>query len=109
LNNSSSFDEFLYECVDTIDDIDGKKSFIFNHLDYVTDEAGNLIVDFIGRFESLEHDVQCVFNTLGFSDVTLQHHNATQRSHYRDYYNEATRKLVAQRYAKDIDFFAYTF
>jgi hypothetical protein len=109
LENSSSFEEFLHQCVDTIDDIDGKKSFMFNQLDYVADDAGNIIVDFIGRFEQLEHDIQHVFNMLGFSGIALQHHNATARTHYRDYYNNACRRLVERRYAKDIDFFAYTF
>lgn len=109
LENSTSFESFLYNCTATIDDNDGKKNFLFNQLDYVTDESGKIIVDFVGRFESLHDDMQQVFDGLHLSDLELAHHNASTRSHYQDYYTHATRRLVARRYERDIDFFGYCF
>jgi Sulfotransferase family len=109
LDNSASFEEFVCQCTATIDDTDGKKSFLFNQLDYVSDGSGKIIVDFIGRFEALERDAAVVFERLGLSGVTLPHHNVSQRKHYRDYYNDETRDIVAQRYARDIQFFDYEF
>jgi len=109
LESSTSFESFLYNCTDTIDDNDGKKSFLYNQLDYVTDESGKVIVDFIGRFESLNNDAQQVFDHLDLSSLKLAHHNASKRARYQDYYTHATRRLVAYRFNKDIDFFGYCF
>ncbi|WP_121971337.1 sulfotransferase family 2 domain-containing protein [Leptolyngbya sp. BC1307] len=46
--NSASFEEFICNCTDVIEDRDGKKSFAYNPADYITDNAGELIVDFVG-------------------------------------------------------------
>lgn len=109
LENSNSFEEFLYNCVDTIDDTDGKKSFLYNQLDYVSDEAGALLVDFIGRFENLHDDSRTVFKNLGISGASLPHKNSSNHRHYLSYYTDETRDLVAERYARDIEFFGYEF
>lgn len=109
LENSNSFEEFLYKCVDTIDDTDGKKSFLYNQLDYVSDEEGAVIVDFIGRFENLNEDTGTVFRNLGISGASLPHNNSSHHRDYRSYYTEETRDLVAERYARDIEFFGYEF
>jgi len=109
LEHSTSFEEFLYHCTETLDDNDGKKSFLFNQLDYVCDENGRVIVDFIGRFEHLERDSQRVFEHLNLQGLTMPHYNTSKRDHYQSYYNEDTRLLVAERYARDIEFFQYKF
>jgi hypothetical protein len=109
LSNSNSFDEFLYNCVDTIDDIDGKKSILYNQLDYITDSEGSLIVDFVGKFENLNNDTDIVFKTLGLDNVTLPHKNSSKHRNYRSYYSEETKKLVSQRFERDIEFFGYEF
>jgi len=109
LSNSNSFDEFLYNCVDTIDDIDGKKSILYNQLDYITDSEGSIIVDFVGKFENLNKDTDIVFKTLGLDNVTLPHKNSSKHRNYRSYYSEETKKLVSQRFERDIEFFGYEF
>ena len=109
LTNSNSFEEFLYNCVDTIDDIDGKKSILYNQLDYITDEDGSLIVDFVGRFENLNSDSQTVFQNLGLDNVVLPHKNSSKHRNYRTYYTEETKVEVGRRYARDIEFFGYEF
>ena len=40
--NSSSFEEFLVNCTDVIEDFDGRKSILFNQFDYVSDDRGRL-------------------------------------------------------------------
>jgi hypothetical protein len=52
--NSHDFESFLVHCTDTIFDLGCNKSFAFNQLDYLTDERGEIVVDFVGRFESLQ-------------------------------------------------------
>ena len=55
-NRANSFDDFLLHCTDTIDDHDGRKSILYNQVDYLSDERGRLLVDFVGRFEALAAD-----------------------------------------------------
>ena len=109
LESSHSFETFLEVCTDEIDDIDGRKSFLYNQLDYVTNQEGEVIVDFIGRFENLTHDAKILFNKLGLKDISMPHHNASMRKAYQEYYNHRTQKIVAERYARDIEFFRYSF
>jgi len=109
LSNSTSFEEFLHNCIDTIDDIDGKISILYNQLDYITDSNGSIIVDFIGRFENIDEDTATVFKALGLDNVRLPHKNISKHKDYRSYYTEETKNLVSQRYARDIDFFGYEF
>jgi len=67
--NSNTFGDFLYNCVDIIEDTDGRKSFAYNQLDYITDEDGSIFVDFIGKFENLNNDTQTVFQNLGLENA----------------------------------------
>lgn len=107
--NSINFQEFLLKCTDEIDDIDGKKSFAYNQLDYLTDEHNNIIVDFIGRYENYAGDVQSLCKRLNFGKVELPHEWASNREHYSLYYTEKTQAIVAERFAKDIKYFGYKF
>ena len=108
-NNSSNFEEFLFNCTDVIDDIDGRKSFAYNQLDYISDENGEILVDFIGRYENYMHDLHQVFQNMGLDTKLLPHEWPSRHDHYSKYYNETTKQLVAERFARDIEFFGYEF
>ena len=74
--------------------------------------SGNRHVDFIGRFENLGEDWAYVVNKIGLPKHPLMHewHTiAKNRTEYQDYYNDHTRKLVADLYAEDIEAFKYTY
>src|SRR5918997_811826 len=58
LDNSSTFEEFIVNCTDEIEVDRGVfYSFTYNQLDYITNTKGDLLVDFIGRFENLGSDL----------------------------------------------------
>ena len=76
--------------------------------DFVTDDSGNTIVDFIGRYENLAADFQTICEQLNL-DVRLPHANKSQRTSYQEYYNSYTKKLLEECYRADIDFFNYNF
>jgi hypothetical protein len=109
LRNSTNFDEFLFNCTDIIDDVDGKRSFMYNQLDYVADEKGDIIVDFVGKYENLERDVSTVLKALQLESLPLPHVNKSQHKHYSEYYTEETKNLIAERYSRDIQFLGYQF
>jgi Sulfotransferase family len=77
-------------------------------MDWLTD-GDAIIVDFIGRYENLSNDWQHVCESLGVPPVELTRENPVARQHYRQFYDDASRQLVAERFAKTITVFGYEF
>lgn len=78
---------------------------------YIIDFKGNVIVDFIGRFERLHEDFAEVCRLAGIRQLQLPHrrHSSERQRDYRTYYDDVTIELVANHYAEDIDRFGYSF
>lgn len=76
--------------------------------DFVTDDHGRLIVDFVGRMENLEADFGEVLQHIGI-DVDLPHTNPSRHEDYRSYYSDYSRHLVADAFREDIERFQYGF
>ena len=74
----------------------------------VLDSNDRPIVDFVGRMERIEEDFDQIRSRLGI-ESKLKHSNRSSHRDYRTYYTAATERLVAQRLAKDIELFGYTF
>jgi hypothetical protein len=108
LHFSDDFESFLDNCTGLIRDRGCYKSFLFNQIDYLTDEQGEVAVDFIGRFENFEADANLVLERIGI-EAKVPVLNTSCRSDYRDYYTPRTRELVARRFARDIEAFGYEF
>lgn len=88
--------------------------FIVDHLrpqsDYIFDEQGRNLLDFVGRFEHLERDWAQVAGKLGLAP-RLPHLNKKQgaKRDYREHYDAQTQQSVARYYAQDIEVFGYDF
>ncbi len=74
----------------------------------LTDEAGRILVDFVGRYENLTVDFAYVCRVLNIK-ASLPHLNQTKHRDYRTYYNARTRRLVADYFRADIELFGYRF
>lgn len=67
-----------------------------------------LLVDFIGRFENIEKDFKKLCSELG-TKGQLPHVNRTEHTHYKNYYDDETKRIVANIYAEDLEQFSYAF
>ncbi|MBF0623004.1 MAG: sulfotransferase family 2 domain-containing protein [Magnetococcales bacterium] len=131
------------------------KRFVFNHFptpgwddryrhimpqsDYLYDDQGQCLVDFIGRFENLQADFEEVCRRLNWQPQKLPHANKSSTGkvadrktprqwvttmgkyllrhrverhtypHYSAYYDDETLEYVNRYYAKDIARFSYRF
>jgi len=81
-----------------------------NQLDWFLDPHGNVIVDFIGRFETLEKDWAFIAGKIG-APASLPHLNQNPRrqKHYTEYYTPKAREIIARRFSADIEYFGYQF
>ncbi len=79
--------------------------------DYLVDLHGNVIVDFVGRYERLEEDFAEACRRIGIAPPALPHRRrATDRGRdYRSYYTDETRALVAEHFRADVEMFGYRF
>jgi len=71
-------------------------------------------MDFIGRFENRKNDLNYISKKIGSDIDPKTHQNKVQmndknKKHYTEYYDDETREIVAERYAKDIEYFGYEF
>ena len=80
-----------------------------NSLDWVTGPGGKVLVDFIGRVENLQADFDEVCDRIGIRRRQLPHVNRSEHAPYWEYYDDASREIVAERFRRDIDYFGYTF
>ena len=75
--------------------------------------GGDVAVDFLGRYESLEADLKTALGQVGINDCcALPRAKGTFRpstTPYRDYYDAETRDMVANWYKREIDLLGYSF
>jgi hypothetical protein len=109
---------------------DDKYRHVMPQYDMLHDKDGRLLVDFVGRFETLQRDFDRVCEKLGLENSLLPHRNPSDKKsrdlkrrlrtilfmngenrHHElsDFYDDETREAVADYYRIDIETFGYTF
>lgn len=81
-------------------------------VDFVNDENGEQLVDFVGRYESLEQNVEhlCRRLEIPFNGVPMVNVNPERESRdYRPCYGAEEQRLVEEHFAADLEAFGYEF
>lgn len=78
-------------------------------LQWLTDRADRVVMDFIGRFERLEEDFERVCDVLNLGDASLPRLVAGGGDEYQSQYDERSRAIVASRYREEIERFGFEF
>ena len=97
---------------------------------FLYDEKGQCLVDFVGKFENLQAEFNQVCHLLNIPEQTLPHKNRkvatglrqrfqqklaqlipafADHRHYSAYYDSESEAFIRQRYQQDIEQFDYTF
>ncbi|WP_051333530.1 sulfotransferase family protein [Aliagarivorans marinus] len=76
--------------------------------DFIYDEKGKLLIDYVGYFEDINTDFKQIAKQLGIH-TDLSHTNKSQRQGYQDVYTPEAIAKVAKLYQQDIQRFGYEF
>jgi hypothetical protein len=102
--------------------MESKAWFLCPQADYLYGADDALLVDFVGRFETLAADFAAICERMGIEDRRLPHVNDSQKKRpgllsrlrrrarpYREMYDARSRQTVASLYSSDVDRFGYEF
>ncbi len=102
----NDFEDFV------LNGLDNKLIFKITHFipqhEFLCDRRGNIMVDFIGRFENLEDDVKSLSIKLK-KDIRLNHYNSNYKKDYKEVYTAKMVSKVKTIYYKDLKIFNYKF
>ena len=84
---------------------------IQSQLDYLVDLHGKLLVDYIGRYESLQQDFAHICQVIGAPQLRLPHKRkaSDRRQDFRSYYSDALAERVGDYFRRDIESLDYRF
>ena len=77
--------------------------------EWMKDENGTIAVDFIGRVERIDEDIQKLQEKIGLPRQSPPKMNPSNHSDYREYYDDETIDIVGKLFMDDIRLWNYTF
>lgn len=91
-----------------IEDEKTRREILFRpQAEFVTDEDGELMVDYVCRFENLQADFDKVCEKLGLPAARLQRINSTDSENCRNVYDDELKDMVREFYQQDFETFGY--
>ena len=103
------FKDFLLQVQQGVGWIKGLHS-TKSQLDYFTRSGNRLSLDYVGHFEFLSEDFDCVLKQIGCpAAITHVNRSTNSAKDYRKAYDDEMIEIVASRFAEEIDLFGYKF
>ena len=84
------------------------KPTIINQTEYLVDDKGSFLVDYVGKFEDINEEIIKISNIIG-ERIKMQHLNRNIHKHYKTYYTNETKDIVEKKFSMDIRNFSYNF
>jgi len=78
-----------------------------NQFQYICDSSGMILVNMIGRFESLQEDFINICDVIGIKDKSLPHVNGSKHNPWEGYYTPKALAQVKDQFKKDFEIFNY--
>lgn len=83
---------------------------LYSQLSWVSDPGGAILVDFIGRFESLQEDFNLVCSRIGLPELLLERTNISKGEvDYTKFYDTESFQIVSKNFYEDLVYFGYSF
>ena len=104
---NGNFERFVYESLidcKVLEQLHFKPQY-----DWISDDNGSILADYVGRFENLQTDLKLISKKTGITFGKLPHINRSKHKSYHHYYNNVTRDIVAEVYKHDIELFNYDY
>jgi hypothetical protein len=81
------------------------------HVNWICNKDGNVVVDYIARFENFEQEYHYLVNRFGITNYDYSHVNKSKASEldYHDFYDNELVELVATKHNEDIKLFGYEY
>ena len=78
-------------------------------MDWLVDDRGEIIVDFVGKYENLNSDLKTICKKIGIPNSHLQQTHTTAKRSYKKAYSDEGIEFVREHHIRDIEMFGYTF
>lgn len=106
---AETFREFILEYL-----VNGERlstrSFWFDQSYWLIDESGEIIADYVGRFENLVEDFKKICMMINIPDTPLPWLKKTEnRLHYTNYYDNKLIDIVNEKCWRDLELFNYKY
>ena len=76
---------------------------------FLCDNDGQCLMDFVGRYESLQTDFEHVCSVIQIPPVELERINASQHEPWQTYFDSTSARLVTDWYRQDAEMFGYQY
>lgn len=116
--NNKFLDWSFREYITALEKCYKKKESPFRHhtirygaYDYIVGEDGEIIVDYIAKYENRDEDLREISSRLGIEELgkLCIQKCSPEDQHYSEFYDEKTRDMIYRIYSKDIELFGYEF
>ena len=75
----------------------------------LSDDNSNVVLDFVGRYESLQQSYDEICSRIGVPITALSRKNPSSHDAYAGYYDDELRDRVSEFYKDDLRIFSYDF
>ena len=75
----------------------------------LSDQAGEIALDFVGRYETLQQSYDEACERIGIPSTDLERKNPSKHAAFVEYYDDELREIVSDYYKDDLQTFGYGF